>query len=50
MQDTKIDLLIAEMRKLSEAIERIAGPAPAVNDWDAAECFVWALNGCTFSR
>jgi hypothetical protein len=42
MQDTKIDLLIAEMRKLSAAIERIAGPAPAVNDWDAAECFVWS--------
>ncbi len=42
MQDTKIDLLIAEMRKLSAAIERIAGPASAVNDWDAAECFVWS--------
>ena len=42
MQDTKIDILIAEMRKLSAAIERIAGPAPAVNDWDAADCFVWS--------
>ncbi|CAN7519755.1 ATP-binding protein [Pararhizobium sp. LjRoot255] len=42
MQDTKINLLITEMQKLSAAIERIAGPAPAVNDWDAAECFVWA--------
>ncbi len=42
MQDTKIDLLITEMQKLSAALERIAGPAPAVNDWDAAECFVWA--------
>jgi predicted AAA+ superfamily ATPase len=42
MQDTKINLLINEMQKLSAAIERIAGPAPAVNDWDAAECFVWA--------
>ncbi|MBB5538195.1 ATP-binding protein [Rhizobium giardinii] len=41
MQDTKIDLLITEMQKLSAAIERIAGPAPAVNDWGAAECFVW---------
>jgi predicted AAA+ superfamily ATPase len=42
MQESKIDLLIAEMQKLSAAIERIAGPAPAVNDWNAAECFVWA--------
>jgi uncharacterized protein len=41
MQDTKINLLITEMQKLSAAIERIAGPPPAVNDWDAAECFVW---------
>ncbi|CAN7407246.1 ATP-binding protein [Pararhizobium sp. LjRoot235] len=41
MQDTKINLLITEMQKLSAAIERIAGPAPAVNDWDMAECFVW---------
>lgn len=42
MQDTKIDLLITEIRKLSTALERVAGPAPAANDWDAAECFVWA--------
>ncbi|MDQ0320207.1 putative AAA+ superfamily ATPase [Pararhizobium capsulatum DSM 1112] len=42
MQDTKIDLLLAEMRKLNTALERLAGPAPAINDWDAAECFVWA--------
>lgn len=42
MQDTKIDLLLAEMRKLNAALERLAGPERAVNDWDAAECFVWA--------
>ncbi len=42
MQDAKIDILIAEMQKLTAAIERIAGPAPAVNDWTAAECFVWS--------
>ncbi|OCP17068.1 MULTISPECIES: ATP-binding protein [unclassified Ensifer] len=42
MGDTRIDVLIKEMQKLSAAIERIAGPAPAANDWDAAECFVWA--------
>lgn len=42
MQDTKIDLLLAEMRKLNTALERLAGPERAINDWDAAECFVWA--------
>lgn len=42
MQDTKIDLLIAELRRLSAAVERIGGAAPAVNDWDAADCFVWS--------
>ncbi|WP_349434199.1 ATP-binding protein [Pararhizobium sp. A13] len=41
MQDTKIDLLITEMQKLSAALERVAGPAPAANDWGVAECFVW---------
>ena len=41
MQDTKIDLLLAEMRKLNAALERLAGPERAVNDWDSAECFVW---------
>ncbi|MCA1440179.1 ATP-binding protein [Ensifer sp. IC4062] len=42
MQENKIDILINEMQKLSAAIERIAGPAPAVNDWSQAGCFVWA--------
>jgi predicted AAA+ superfamily ATPase len=34
-------LLLAEVRRLADAIERLAGPAPAANDWDAADCFVW---------
>ncbi len=34
-------LLLAEVRRLADAIERLAGPAPAINDWDAADCFVW---------
>ncbi|MBZ7921449.1 ATP-binding protein [Ensifer adhaerens] len=42
MPEAKIDVLIKEMQKLSAAIERMAGPAAASNDWDAAECFVWA--------
>ncbi|MFK0272548.1 ATP-binding protein [Ensifer sp. NPDC090286] len=42
MPEAKIDVLIREMQKLSAAIERMAGPAAAANDWAAAECFVWA--------
>jgi uncharacterized protein len=34
--------ILAEVRRLAEAVERLAGPAPAVNDWNAADCFVWA--------
>ncbi|MBT9370350.1 ATP-binding protein [Rhizobium sp. CSW-27] len=33
--------LLAEVRRLADALERLAGPAPAVNDWSAADCFVW---------
>jgi len=34
-------LLLAELRRLNVAMERLAGPAPALNDWNAADCFVW---------
>ncbi|MDQ0135172.1 putative AAA+ superfamily ATPase [Neorhizobium galegae] len=34
-------LILAEVRRLADALERLAGPPPAVNDWDAADCFVW---------
>jgi uncharacterized protein len=34
--------ILAEVRRLTDAVERLAGPAPAVNDWNAADCFVWA--------
>ena len=33
--------LLAEVRRLAAAVERLAGPAPAVNDWSGADCFVW---------
>lgn len=33
--------ILAEVRRLANAVERLAGPAPAVNDWNAADCFVW---------
>ncbi|MGV1917204.1 ATP-binding protein [uncultured Agrobacterium sp.] len=35
-------LLLLEIRRLADAVERLAGPAPAINDWNSADCFVWA--------
>jgi len=35
-------LILAELRRLTDAVERLAGPGPAENDWDAADCFVWS--------
>ncbi|MDO1585110.1 ATP-binding protein [Rhizobium oryzicola] len=33
--------LLLELRRLADAVERLAGPPPARNDWEAADCFVW---------
>ncbi|MDP9837941.1 putative AAA+ superfamily ATPase [Neorhizobium huautlense] len=41
MTDENTALLLAELRRLADAVERLAGPPPAVNDWNAADCFVW---------
>ncbi|MGX5720055.1 ATP-binding protein [Shinella zoogloeoides] len=30
------------MGRINAALERLAGPAPVVNDWNAADVFVWA--------
>ncbi|MBF2715785.1 ATP-binding protein [Agrobacterium vitis] len=40
MTDTLADLL-REVTRLADAMERLAGPAPALNDWSGADCFVW---------
>ena len=42
MKDKQAKKLQGEIEKLRAAVERLAGPAPAVNDWTAADCFVWA--------
>ena len=42
MDDEKYLNLIAEIRKLTIAMERMAGPAPKKSDWTAADCFVWS--------
>ncbi len=42
MQEDNVKHLLAEIGRITAALERLAGPAPAVNDWDAADVFVWA--------
>ncbi len=42
MQEDHVKLLLAEIGRISAALERLAGPAPAINDWQAADCFVWS--------
>ncbi len=42
MNDQTVAALLAEVKRLADAVERLAGPPPAVNDWQTADCFVWA--------
>ncbi len=42
MQEDHVKHLLAEIGRITAALERLAGPAPAVNDWNAADVFVWA--------
>ena len=42
LQEDHVTLLLAEIGRINAALERLAGPAPAVNDWAAADVFVWA--------
>ncbi|MBB4953330.1 putative AAA+ superfamily ATPase [Agrobacterium vitis] len=44
MTDTLAQLLF-EVRRLADAMDRMAGPPAALNDWTAAECFVWHPDG-----
>jgi len=41
MTDELNSLILSEVRRLADAVERLAGPPPAVNDWTVADCFVW---------
>ncbi len=42
MADDVNSIILGELRRLADAVERLAGPLPAVNDWEAADCFVWS--------
>ncbi len=35
-------VLHQELKRLADAVERLAGAPPAANDWTAADCFVWS--------
>jgi hypothetical protein len=35
------DRLLVELRRLADALERIAGPPPVLTDWKSSDCFVW---------
>jgi len=41
MQDEIARQILAELARLSRAVESLAPAAPPANDFDAAECFVW---------
>lgn len=41
-QDETTALLLQEIRRLTNAVERLAGPSPAENNWNAADCFIWS--------
>jgi predicted AAA+ superfamily ATPase len=42
MTDDTNSAILNELRRLADAVDRLAGPPPAVNDWNAADCFVWS--------
>ncbi len=33
--------ILSELKRLNEHVERLAGPKPALVDWQASDCFVW---------
>ena len=47
MSETVLQDLLKEIRRLTAAVESLSGPEQAVNDFAAADCFIWEpLNGC----
>jgi hypothetical protein len=41
MENEALNALIAEVRRLANAVERLSGPQPVETNWSAADCFVW---------
>lgn len=42
MAAKKLNVLIEEVRRLADAVEKLSGPQPVETDWNEADCFVWA--------
>ena len=41
MSDKVLEAILGELKRLADAANRLAGPAPEPIHWDAADCFVW---------
>ena len=41
MSDKVLEAILGELKRLADAANRLAGPAPEPILWDAADCFVW---------
>ena len=41
MTDEGVTLILTELKRIADALERQAGPVAAIPDWTAADCFVW---------
>ena len=42
MSEALLKSILGELKRLADAAERTAGPAPLPIDWAQADCFVWA--------
>ncbi|MCY0147073.1 ATP-binding protein [Hoeflea sp. G2-23] len=41
MQDETARQILTELARLTRAVESLAGPKPAISDFQAADCFIW---------
>ena len=41
MNDESAKAILSELKRIADALERQAGPAPSLPDWTVADCFVW---------
>jgi predicted AAA+ superfamily ATPase len=42
MTEDLLKSILGELKRLADAVDRTAGPAPLPIDWNAADCFVWS--------
>jgi len=49
MSEQILAAILVELKRLADAVERQAGPAPEPLPWDASDCFVWAPEKSTLT-